>query len=430
MISPAMETVSRDDAKAVTRTTHFLTAGWMVHWLGLFVFTLPLKLFLKNHFHLEAEPVAMALFWAGFPFSIKPIFAWFGDSYPIAGYRRRSWTVLGGIMGAAFFMLLLLGVNDLRFYIWVLFLAQVGYVFVSSSLGGLLVEFGSRNGVLGALSSYRAAINQGINISVGPLAGFLASIWIGWTWCVCAACALVNGLLVFGCADHKYQPPKEKATSLIWGQLKSLFASRNYIFALIATALINIAPGFGTPLTFYQQDVLKFSEGQIGLLTMFNGIGGLIMGLICVVLSKKIALGRFFFVSVVLYSVGTLGYMMYTGFGRASAIEPIAGFVAAGATVAIFIMAGHAIPKGVESLGYSVLMAVNNLIFGFGDVLGSKLTSTYHIPFWQLVLLNSGTTLLALIILPFMPKTLKSVRDEAHLPPSGSRGQSGHVLDE
>ena len=323
-----------------------------------------------------------------------------------------------------------MGIDNIQFYIWVLFFAQIGYVFVSSSLGGLLVEFGSRNGVLGSLSSYRAAINQGINISVGPLAGLLASLWIGWTWCVCAACALGNCLLVFGCVDRKYEPPKEKATSMIWGQLKSLFASKNYIFALIATALINIAPGFGTPLTFYQQDVLKFSEGQIGILTMFNGIGGLLMGLICVGLSKKIPLGRFFFITVVLYALGTLGYTMYTGFGRASIIEPIAGFVAAGATVAIFILAGHAIPKGVESLGYSILMALNNLIAGFGDIFGSKLTSDYHMPFWQLVLLNSGTTLLALLVLPFIPKALKSVRDVAHLPPSASKSQSGHILDE
>ncbi len=264
----------------------------------------------------------------------------------------------------------------------------------------------------------------------GPLAGFLASLWIGWTWCVCAACALVNSLIVFGCADRKYQPPKQKATSLIWGQLKSLFASRNYIFALIATALINIAPGFGTPLTFYQQDVLKFTEGQIGILTMFNGIGGLIMGLLCVGLSKRIALGRFFFVTVVLYAVGTLAYTMYTGFGTASFIEPIAGFVTAGATVTLFIMAGHAIPKGVESLGYSLLMAVGNLIFGFGDILGSKLTSDYHMPFWQLVLLNSGTTLLALLVLPFMPQALKAVRDVVHLPPAVSKNQSGHLSDD
>jgi len=402
----------------------------MVHWLGLFVYTLPLKLFLKNHFHLDAGHVAPLLFLAAFPFSIKPIFAWVGDSFPIGGLRRRPWTVVGGLLGAAFFLLLLLGIDDTRFYVSSLFVASIGYVFVSCSLGGLLVEFGSRNGVLGALSSYRAAINQGINVTVGPLAGYLASVWIGWTWSVCAACAIGNGLLVFGCADRIYEPPTRKATGLILGQLRALFASRNYLFALAATVLVTIAPGFGTPLTFYQQDVLKISDTQIGTLTMFNGIGGLAMGLLCVGLAKRLSLSRLFLVTVVLNAAGTLAYTQYTGFGRASIIEPIGGFVSAGTTVAIFTMAGHAIPKGVEGLGYSLLMAANNLVLGIGDMWGSNLTSEHHVKFWQLVLINSGTTLLALLVLPFMPKTLKAIKDVAHLPPSESKSQSGHIVDE
>jgi len=430
MTAPATETAPRDDSRTVTRTTHVLTASWMVHWLGLFVYTLPLKLFLKNHFHLDAAHVAPLLFLAAFPFSIKPIFAWVGDSFPIGGLRRRPWTVVGGLLGAAFFLLLLLGIDDTRFYVSSLFVASIGYVFVSCSLGGLLVEFGSRNGVLGALSSYRAAINQGINVTVGPLAGYLASVWIGWTWSVCAACAIGNGLLVFGCADRIYEPPTRKATGLILGQLRALFASRNYLFALAATVLVTIAPGFGTPLTFYQQDVLKISDTQIGTLTMFNGIGGLAMGLLCVGLAKRLSLSRLFLVTVVLNAAGTLAYTQYTGFGRASIIEPIGGFVSAGTTVAIFTMAGHAIPKGVEGLGYSLLMAANNLVLGIGDMWGSNLTSEHHVKFWQLVLINSGTTLLALLVLPFMPKTLKAIKDVAHLPPSESKSQSGHIVDE
>ncbi|MFI5386397.1 MAG: MFS transporter, partial [Fimbriimonadales bacterium] len=417
MALPASVNDERDDAKVVARTTHTLTASWIVHWLGLFVYALPLKLFLKNHFHLEAGQTAPLLFLASLPFSIKPIFAWVGDSFPIGGYRRRSWTAIGGLLGATFFLSLLVGIDSPKFYVSCLILASAGYVFVSCSLGGLLVEFGSRNGVLGALSSYRAAINQGVNVAVGPLAGFLASVWIGWTWCVCAACAIGNGLLVFGCADRKYEAPKVKPGGLIVGQLRALLASRSYLFALAATVLITIAPGFGTPLTYYQQDVLKISETQIGTLTMFNGIGGLTMGLLCVGLAKRLSLGRLFLIAVVLNAVGTLAYTQYSGFGRASIIEPIGGFVSAGTTVAIFTMAGHAIPKGVEGLGYSLLMAANNLVLGFGDMFGSKLTSDYHVPFWKLVLLNSGTTLLALAILPFMPKTLRTIRDVAHLPP-------------
>ncbi len=406
-----------------------LTTSWVVHWLGLFVYALPFKLFLKNHFHLDATHVAPLIFFAGIPFTIKPIFAWIGDSFAVGGYRRRSWTVIGGILSAAFFILALIGVDDPRFYVGCIFLGLIGYVFISCSLGGLMVEFGTRNGVLGVLSSLRGAINQGVNILVGPLAGFLATRWIGWTWSVCASCALGNAAIIFGCADRKYEPPKESAKSIFLGQLRSLFASKSYWFALLATALITIAPGFGTPLTFYQQDVLKLSETQIGTLTMFNGVGGLLMGLGCAMVMKRMTVGRLFLVTIILNAVGTLAYTQYHGFGSAAIIEPIGGFVSAGTTVAVFTMAGHATPKGVEGLGYSLLMAVNNLVLGFGDMFGSKLTSSYHMPFWKLVLLNSGTTLCALAILPLMPVALKMVKDITHIPPSESKSQSGHIVD-
>lgn len=429
MSAVASPVVDLDEPRIISRTTHILTASWIAHWLGLFVYTLPFKLFLKNHFHLDPVKVAPLLFLAGFPFTIKPIFAWVGDTFAIGGYRRRSWTIIGGLLGATFFLLLFFGIDNPKFYVAFIFLAVIGYVFVSCSLGGLMVEFGTRNGVLGALSSLRGAINQGVNVLVGPLAGYLATQWIGWTWSVCAACAVANAILIFGCADRKTEVKTTGAKALVLGQLRSLFASKSYWFALLATALITIAPGFGTPLTFYQQDVLKLSETQIGTLTMFNGIGGLLMGLGCVALTKRIPMGRLFMITTILNAVGTLAYTQYHGFAAASIVEPIGGFVSAGTTVAIFILAGHATPKGVEGLGYSLLMAVNNMVVGFGDMFGSKLTSDFHVPFWELVLLNSGTTLCALVILPFMPTALKNVKDVTTMPPSESKSQSGHIVD-
>src|ERR1017187_8377166 len=101
MSAAAAPTVVLDEPRVVSRTTHILTASWIVHWLGLFVYALPFKLFLKNHFHLKAGQVAPPIFLAGFPFTIKPIFAWIGDSFAIGGYRRRSWPVIGGVLGAA-----------------------------------------------------------------------------------------------------------------------------------------------------------------------------------------------------------------------------------------------------------------------------------------------------------------------------------------
>jgi hypothetical protein len=73
-------------------------------------------------------------------------------------------------------------------------------------------------------------------------------------------------------------------------------------------------------------------------------------------------------------------------------------------------LCARATPKGSEALGFALIVSVNNLTGQGADVVGSKLVDS-HWSFRSLVLLNAGTTLFVLILLPFLPKTLLGTRD-------------------
>ncbi len=57
------------------------------------------------------------------------------------------------------------------------------------------------------------------------------------------------------------------------------------------------------------------------------------------------------------------------------------------------------------------MMSVRNGSAALSDIIGSLLVDQYHVSFFSLVWLNSGTTALVLLVIPFLPRILMSRRD-------------------
>ena len=74
--------------------------------------------------------------------------------------------------------------------------------------------------------------------------------------------------------------------------------------------------------------------------------------------------------------------------------------------VPVYDLASRGTPKGSEALGYSVMMSVWNLTNSLSDWTGSTLFKKAGFAFSHLVWLNSGTTLLALLFVPLLPRLL------------------------
>jgi hypothetical protein len=81
------------------------------------------------------------------------------------------------------------------------------------------------------------------------------------------------------------------------------------------------------------------------------------------------------------------------------------------AEVALIDLAARATPAGCEGLGYSLMMSVRNVSLFGADKLGAYCSDTYHVSWNTMVIVNSATTAVVLIILPFMPRAIMSGRD-------------------
>jgi hypothetical protein len=87
------------------------------------------------------------------------------------------------------------------------------------------------------------------------------------------------------------------------------------------------------------------------------------------------------------------------------------GFGSTLAQLAALDLATRASPRGVEAMGYALMVSAYNISLNLSDVTGSWLWGHLHRHFAPLVAVNAGTTLLVLLVVPFLPSVLVGSRE-------------------
>ena len=88
----------------------------------------------------------------------------------------------------------------------------------------------------------------------------------------------------------------------------------------------------------------------------------------------------------------------------------VTGFTLALTNLAIFDLATRAAPPGAEGTVLAAIFAGVNIAGKLSDLIGSRLYGG-HWSLPSLVLLNAGTTLLAVCLVPLLPRSVVSRRD-------------------
>src|SRR5207248_5818451 len=111
--------------------------------------------------------------------------------------------------------------------------------------------------------------------------------------------------------------------------------------------LVYISPGFATPLTYRQTDVLHFSKQFIGNLGTVEGVMGLIGAALYAVLCRRVKLRWLLVISIATNAAGFLLFLIYTR-DTAILVHAVSGFVGVVAELALMDMAVRSTPPGCE----------------------------------------------------------------------------------
>jgi predicted MFS family arabinose efflux permease len=407
VVSPAPAALPQP-AMSLRRYSALVCWGMVVTNLGQLVSLgdKPLKFLLKDG--IQLSPTAMAAWFslALIPWSFKPLAALFVDGLPFRGTRHRNYLLLGSGLAGCLWLALGMVPKSYHNLLIIAFTFNIMAVLTSVVVGGLLVEGGQTYGATGRLSSIRMIVANVVLLFVGPIGGFLASRWFGWT-------ALIGGMLFFSMIPATLLLLREKPVAKreagvhplkgIVRQLKVVFRSRNLWICGGLLFLVQLSPGYNTPLFYYQTNVLKFSPQFIGNLMVAGGIMGLVGSLIYPFLCRRFRLRSLLFMSISCTVLTSLCYLGYVSHKSAIAIEGIGMLGYTLAQLPLFDLAARATPKGSEALGYSVMLAFWNISLMISDVLGSYLYDHFQLAFRNLVWINAGTTALVLFVVPFLP---------------------------
>ena len=101
--------------------------------------------------HKDATAIAGFFFIAGLAWYAKPILGILSDSFPLFGTRRRSYLLLGSILGAVSWATYMLVPQRYGIYLLLIVLVNTALVLASAVCGGMLVEEGQK------ASGYRQA---------------------------------------------------------------------------------------------------------------------------------------------------------------------------------------------------------------------------------------------------------------------------------
>lgn len=392
-----------------------MALGWLGTNLGINLGEFPLKFFLKDHLHCDAQRVAGFFVIGAFTNYIKPLAGVLVDGVPLFGKRRR-WYLIGSLTLTGLLWLLMAFVP--RTYNALLITYGIMYVtivFTSTSLGGVMVEIGQRFHAAGRLTSQRIGCFRIASLTGGPIAGYLYknAPFVFSMGMASALHLLLVPIYLIGLPEEPSAKLDRSVFREAIRQFKILARSKILLAAAGMICLIAASPGFGTPLLFHQTNVLHFEAPFIGKLVSLEAATGLLTTMVYFAACRKFSVRSLIVFSIIVHAVGTIAYLFYHDTASAIAITAIGGITGTMTMLPVYDLAARGTPKGSESIGYAVMMSVWNLTHALSDWTGSMLYSTFHRTFQDLVWINAGTTLMVLIVVPFLPAALMARRDGA-----------------
>jgi MFS family permease len=375
---------------------------------------LPLQFLLKNDVRVTREQMAAFFFWCGLAWYLKPFAGILTDAFPFFGTRRRHYLLFSSVLTALGWIAMSFLPHQYGALLFGAMTVELFMVMTSTVTGAFLVEAGQRMGATGRLTALRMFVYNFCTLIQGPLGGLLATTGFIWATRVNAALALT----IFPIAYlflREQRAPQQRSSVVFQNagqQLKTILRSKNLWMALLFIALFYFSPGFSTPLFYKQTDELNFSKQAIGNLGVFSGAFAILATILYGQLIKRVHIRILLFIGVATAAAGTLLYLIYSTYTRALFIDSQNGFFFGFAEIAILDLAARATPKGCEGLGYSLMLSVRNVALFGADVVGSYLVD-HKWPFSSLVYLNAGTTVIVLLLLPFLPAALMRSKDKA-----------------
>ncbi|HEY9762899.1 MAG TPA: folate/biopterin family MFS transporter [Trichocoleus sp.] len=386
---------------------------------------LAVSFFLKDDLGLTPAEVAALTGIAMLPWTIKPLFGFLSDGFPLFGYRRRPYLVLSGVFGAAAWIAMATVVQSGWAAIAAITLSSLSVAVSDVIVDSLVVERARREsqsdaGSLQSLAWGTSAVGGLITAYLGGL--LLQQVSTRTVFAITAAFPLIVSLVAWLISET----PVEKRPSLpvIWGQVNDLrkaISQKSIWMPALFLFLWQATPSADSAFFFFTTNDLGFQPEFLGRVRLVTSVAALLGIWIFQRFLKAVSFRRIFGWSTVFSSLfGMTTLLLVTHANRAIGIDDywfslgdslVLTVMGQIAFMPVLVLSARLCPPGVEATLFALLMSIVNLAGLLSHELGALLThwlgvtETQFDHLWLLVLITNLTTLLPLPLLFLLPTT-------------------------
>lgn len=397
---------------------------------------LAVSYFLKDDLHLDPAEAALLQGLSALPWLIKPLYGFISDGVPLFGYRRRSYLVLCGLLGASSWFALATVVNNKYAAVSAILLSSLSVAFSDVVVDSMVVERarGESQVTSGSLQSlcWGSSATGGI-VSAYFSGYFVATYGVRFVFAITALLPLITSVVAILVKEERRRASTVvdlEALELSGAspRLGFLETSRSQLICLWATVkepnifmptififLWQATPTSDTAMFFFTTNQLGFGAefmGRVRLVTAIASLAGVGVYNACL---KHVALKKIFFWSTIVGTLlGLTQLLLVTGINRKIGIGDqwftlgdtlVLTVLGQVSFMPILVLAARLCPPGVEATLFATLMSISNGANVTGGFFGAGLTKLLGVTsqsFKHLALLLVICNLSSLLPLPFL----------------------------
>ncbi|KAK4793758.1 hypothetical protein SAY86_024193 [Trapa natans] len=408
---------------------------------------LAVSFYLKDDLHLDPAETAVISGFSALPWLVKPLYGFISDSVPLFGYRRRSYLVLSGLLGALSWSLMATLVDSKYDAAFCILLGSLSVAFSDVVVDSMVVERarGESQSLSGSLQSLCWGSSAFGGIVSSYFSGSLVDAYgVRFVFGLTAMLPLItsvvavlvreqpvisskrNSSLPF--ASSSFLETSKHSISQLWCAVKE----PNVLLPTLFIFLWQATPQSDSAMFYFTTNKLGFTPEFLGRVKFVTSIASLLgVGLYNGFL-KKVPLRKIFFATTVIGSaLGMTQVLLVTGLNRQFGISDewfaigdslIITVLGQASFMPVLVLAAKLCPEGMEATLFATLMSISNGGSVLGGLIGAGLTQIFGVTkdsFTNLALLIILCNLSSLLPLPLLGLLPRGTEDEDALREDG-----------
>ncbi|KAL9410626.1 hypothetical protein AB3S75_044408 [Citrus x aurantiifolia] len=396
---------------------------------------LAVNFYLKDDLHLDPAETAVISGFSSLPWLIKPLYGFISDSLPLFGYRRRSYLVLSGLLGALSWSLMATIVESKYSAALSILLGSLSVAFSDVVVDSMVVERarGESQSVSGSLQSLCWGSSAFGGIVSSYFSGSMVDAYgVRFVFGVTALLPLItSGVAVLVKEQQVLGPSRRQNLPLgdpsffesskqnmfqLWEAVKqpNVFLPTLFVFLWQAT------PHSDSAMFYFTTNELGFTPEFLGRVKFVTSVASLLgVGLYNGFL-KNVPLRKIFLANTIFgTALGMTQVFLVTGLNRKFGISDewfaigdslILTVLSQASFMPVLVLAARLCPEGMEATLFATLMSISNGGSVLGGLLGAGLTQLFGVTkdsfdnLATLIILCNLSSLLPLPLIGLLPQ--------------------------